>query len=466
MADRGEHRRAPRVLQQLLARPRAQQPEPAGVVGREPVGPGAYARVRAANRQRAGLPALPRRQLSQRRLRPGQEVHRRPLERRPQIDAHLRGRRPPRAQVRLALRGNAPSIRTATTRARWASAGWLGTTSRRRRLQHVWTFFTLQGRRAAVSVRQPSVRSARRARTTRTTQGHVSNFISAFFLQDSYSPRPQPDDQRRRALRDAEDVRQPERRVPRLRTTCRRASAWCGIRPTTAVRRSSRTIGQYYETIPLNLAARYFGGEGILMRGDRSRRRCTNPPANWTGGPGEWRTCTPEHEPRGYSLQQRPELPGAAAPQGPVPQRDRRRRAARGHRGSGAGDRLHAPLARQRHRGRHRRPTATFVLANPGNVPTEAITAYQNQITQYTAQVRSARRRSTTPPMPPTRPTAQAALAQAQNQPRRRSRCCGNLKGLASGAQARAHLRRASRCPSTSASRSNGWSTRRTPTRA
>ncbi len=49
--------------------------------------------------------------------------------------------------------------------------------------------------------------------------------------------------------------------------------------------------GRFFETIPMNLAARYFGGEGIAIR-NYDNTACTNPPPNWTGaGTGEWNTC-------------------------------------------------------------------------------------------------------------------------------------------------------------------------------
>ncbi|MBC8132843.1 MAG: carboxypeptidase regulatory-like domain-containing protein, partial [Deltaproteobacteria bacterium] len=49
--------------------------------------------------------------------------------------------------------------------------------------------------------------------------------------------------------------------------------------------------GRFFETIPMNLAARYFGGEGIAISNYDSAM-CTNPRSNWTGsGRGEWDTC-------------------------------------------------------------------------------------------------------------------------------------------------------------------------------
>jgi len=51
--------------------------------------------------------------------------------------------------------------------------------------------------------------------------------------------------------------------------------------------------GRYFEAIPLNVAARYFGGEGILNRNGVPTNGCANPDArNWTGA-GEWANCAP-----------------------------------------------------------------------------------------------------------------------------------------------------------------------------
>jgi Carboxypeptidase regulatory-like domain/TonB-dependent Receptor Plug Domain len=50
--------------------------------------------------------------------------------------------------------------------------------------------------------------------------------------------------------------------------------------------------GRFFETIPMNLAARYFGGEGIGI-GIYDNSACGNPPQNWRGaGTGEWQTCS------------------------------------------------------------------------------------------------------------------------------------------------------------------------------
>ena len=141
--------------------------------------------------------------------------------------------------------------------------------------------------------------------------------------------------------------------------------------------------GRYYEAIPLNVAARYFGGEGILIRNGIPFAGCANPvPYTWTGA-GEASSCgTPAMSTPGQpfpadnatggqlAAQQRHQLPGADGPRGSVPQRDRRHRRARDHRGSDGPPGLPAPLARQDHRGRHRRPERLHVRARqPGRRP-------------------------------------------------------------------------------------------------
>jgi hypothetical protein len=48
--------------------------------------------------------------------------------------------------------------------------------------------------------------------------------------------------------------------------------------------------GRFFEAVPLNLGARYFGGEGVLIR-NYDNTACTNPPASWKGQ-GEFAGCT------------------------------------------------------------------------------------------------------------------------------------------------------------------------------
>jgi carboxypeptidase family protein len=51
------------------------------------------------------------------------------------------------------------------------------------------------------------------------------------------------------------------------------------------------SYGRYYEAIPLNIAARYFGGEGILIRQSVPYASCANTDRyGWTGN-GDWQGC-------------------------------------------------------------------------------------------------------------------------------------------------------------------------------
>lgn len=47
------------------------------------------------------------------------------------------------------------------------------------------------------------------------------------------------------------------------------------------------SYGQFFETVPMNLAARYFGGEGILVQAYPAST-CTPPPSQWKGTGDEW----------------------------------------------------------------------------------------------------------------------------------------------------------------------------------
>jgi hypothetical protein len=53
----------------------------------------------------------------------------------------------------------------------------------------------------------------------------------------------------------------------------------------------SVSYGRYFEAVPLNIAARYFGGEGFLGRGNVPFDGCANQdPYAWNGS-GEWKNC-------------------------------------------------------------------------------------------------------------------------------------------------------------------------------
>ena len=54
----------------------------------------------------------------------------------------------------------------------------------------------------------------------------------------------------------------------------------------------SAAYGRYYEAVPLDIAARYFGGENFIQRQNIPATACANTdPYSWTGA-GEWRGCS------------------------------------------------------------------------------------------------------------------------------------------------------------------------------
>ena len=99
--------------------------------GSEPRHARGPARLRGRGERLRALPRQP--VLLHGRLRSDHEVHRQPLDGRAQVDAPVRGGRPPRAQVRLAPRPRRPSTSTATTRAPARAARARLVPARRRR---------------------------------------------------------------------------------------------------------------------------------------------------------------------------------------------------------------------------------------------------------------------------------------------------------------------------------------------
>src|SRR5262249_12622862 len=138
-------------------------------------------------------------------------------------------------------------------------------------------------------------------------------------------------------------------------------------------------FGQYYETIPMALAARYFGGEGILIS-PIDTASCTNPPSpnTWTGGPNEWRTCTPSMNPGQYGVYNN----GRDYPVQPNLKGQYHNEIVAGVQREVIDDLVLGINYTHRWLGNiiedGTASDGTFILANPGNVPTEAITAYEN----------------------------------------------------------------------------------------
>jgi len=157
----------------------------------------------------------------------------------------------------------------------------------------------------------------------------------------------------------------------------------------------SFSFGRFYEAIPLNVAARYFGGEGILNRNGVPFAGCQNTqPYTWTGA-GEWANCGAPP----------PSTPGQPFPADNATQGS-------GLLNNGSNYPVQSNLQGQYHNEvvasaereviedltvrldyQHRwigniiedgtaDPSLTFVLANPGNVPGSAITEAQNEVNQ------------------------------------------------------------------------------------
>jgi hypothetical protein len=154
----------------------------------------------------------------------------------------------------------------------------------------------------------------------------------------------------------------------------------------------SVAYGRYFEAIPLNLAARYFGGEGILIRNGVPLSTCQQQnPYAWQGA-GEWRNCALAPQGMGASdvaagntsqVNNGSDYPLQSHLQGQFHNEivatierevmdDLTVRLDYQYRWlgtiveDGAGD-----------------PTLTFVLANPGDVPKEALQDAQNEYNTY-----------------------------------------------------------------------------------
>jgi hypothetical protein len=120
----------------------------------------------------------------------------------------------------------------------------------------------------------------------------VSSVSHAFFVQDSYSPAPlrnltlnagvrlelqKMNDSHGKAFLDTNNI------GPRFGAV---------FDPFSDGRtKISASYGRYFEAIPMNIAARYFGGEGILVRNGIPLSDCGAKNAyEWTGA-GEWKNC-------------------------------------------------------------------------------------------------------------------------------------------------------------------------------
>jgi len=295
----------------------------------------------------------------------------------------------------------------------------------------VWTFFSLQGDEQPYQFGSHPYDLQTAPHYQDQLAANVSNFISSLFLQESYSPRPnltinagvRYEMQKMYDDQNVEFLHLDNYLAPRV------GVVWD---PTNDGRsKVFAHFGQYYETIPMSIAARYFGGEGILVA-PINPSTCGNPPANWTGGTGEWRTCTPDMNPNDYGYFNN----GKDYPVQPHLKGQYHNEVVAGAQHEVMEDLVlgidytHRWLGNVIEDG-----TAAdfnFLLANPGNVPPEAISGYQNQITQDTALVAQRQTDLNSATTDAAKATAQAALTQAQNQLATAQSLLANLKGLAS----------------------------------
>jgi hypothetical protein len=173
---------------------------------------------------------------------------------------------------------------------------------------NTWSFFTLQpgqypsdfgpGGRPFTDLLQPPIYQDH-------LKADVTSLLNSFFVQDSYSPS---------VLRNLTINAGARLELQKMTDTFGKAFlSLDNLAPRVGViydpfgdglSKISASYGQYYEQIPMNLAARYFGGEGILVRNGVPISTCpanlqsptpyvngqANPNA-WTGN-GEWGQCS------------------------------------------------------------------------------------------------------------------------------------------------------------------------------
>jgi hypothetical protein len=247
-------------------------------------------------------------------------------------------------------------------------------------------------------------------------KAYVKSLSHAFFLQDSYSPKPVRNltinAGARVELQQLEDYHA----YSFLNTTNFGPRIGAIYDPFSDGRsKVSVAYGRYYEAVPLDIAARYFGGENFLTRNNTPLSSCNGSfqnPYNWTGA-GEWKSQCP--------FPMNGTVPDPGPGNGAMPTFNSEQ-AQKGLQGQYHNE-IVATLEREifedttarvdyEHRwlgniiedGAADTLGATFVLANPGNVPQSAIDDAQHQVDLAQAQVNAN----------PTDLAAQSNLAAAQ----------------------------------------------------
>ncbi|MDB4982519.1 MAG: TonB-dependent receptor plug [Myxococcales bacterium] len=123
-------------------------------------------------------------------------------------------------------------------------------------------------------------------------KANVSSVSHAFFVQDSYSPAPLRNLTLNAGVRLELQKMNDSHGSAFLDTTNIGPRFGAIYDPFSDGRtKISASYGRYFEAIPMNIAARYFGGEGILQRNGVPLSDCgTKNAYDWTGA-GEWKNC-------------------------------------------------------------------------------------------------------------------------------------------------------------------------------
>jgi hypothetical protein len=243
----------------------------------------------------------------------------------------------------------------------------------------------------------------------------VKSIINSFFLQESYSPLPN--------LTVNAGVRLEMQKMYDYKDAGFLSLQNLGPRvgvvydPTNEGRsKIFAHYGRFFEAVPMNLAARYFGGEGIAQT-IYDPKTCQTDPNTWTGGANEFRNCTANQDPSSYYIFNN----GKNYPVQPNLQGQYHNEIVAGVHHEVTEDMVVGIDYTHRWLGTIIEDGTTdgntYVLANPGNVPPAAIADYQHQVDMYQAQVNAA--------------TDATALAQAKSNLQGAQTQLNNLKGLA-----------------------------------
>jgi len=206
---------------------------------------------------------------------------------------------------------------------------------------------------------------------------NVKSLIDAFFLQDSYSPLPN--------LTINAGVRLEMQKMYDFQGAGFLSLQNLGPRlgviydPSNDGRsKIFASYGRFFEAVPMNLAARYFGGEGIAQT-TYNPASCPSDPNSWAGN-GEYRQCTAPQNAGSYNYFNN----GTNYPTQPNLQGQYHNEIVAGVHHEVSEDMVVGVDYTHRWLGTIIEDGTTdgsyYVLANPGHVPAEAIAEYQRQV--------------------------------------------------------------------------------------